>query len=90
MLWESVACAVLGLIAALAATRVLPRRLPRTPLVLATGPAAALIGGLLARTIVGAGHYEATLPAALGVSAAILSLLARPSSPAWSGRPLND
>ncbi|MBY8876987.1 hypothetical protein [Actinacidiphila acidipaludis] len=80
MLWEAVAYAVIGLAAALAASRLLPRRLPRSPLVLATGPGAALAGGLIARTIVGAGHLEATLPAALGVSLALLSLLARPDA----------
>jgi len=80
MWWEAVAYAVTGLAAALAASRLLPRRLPRTPLVLGTGPGAALAGGLIARTIVGAGHLEATLPAALAVCAALLSLLARPDT----------
>jgi hypothetical protein len=85
MWWEAVAYAVIGLVAALAATRLLPRRLPRSPLVLATGPGAALAGGLIARTIVGAGHLEATFPAALAVSAALLSLLARPDTrSSWS------
>jgi hypothetical protein len=87
MLWEeAVVYAVLGLAAALAATRLFPRRLPTTPLVLATGPAAALAGGLITRTIVGSGHVAATFPAALAVAAALLSLLARPAAAgsAWA------
>ncbi|WNI17868.1 hypothetical protein [Actinacidiphila sp. ITFR-21] len=81
MLWEALAFAVLGLAAALAATGLLPARLPRTPLVLATGPVAALTGGLVARTIFGAGRPEMTIPVALVVAAALLSLLARPDRP---------
>lgn len=90
MLWEAVAYVVLGLVTALAATRVLPRRLPRTPLLLATGPAAALAGGLIAHTIMGPGHYESTLPAALGVCVALLSLLTRPAGQVWGRRALGD
>ncbi|MFI1096687.1 hypothetical protein [Streptomyces sp. NPDC020917] len=80
MWWEAVAYAVTGLAAALAATRLLPRRLPRSPLVMGTGPGAALAGGLITRAIVGTGHLEATLPGALAVAAALLSLLARPDT----------
>ncbi|MEV6011465.1 hypothetical protein AB0M29_32200 [Streptomyces sp. NPDC051976] len=78
MLWEAAAFAVLGFAAAVAATRLFPSRLPPSPLALATGPVAGLLGGLVTYTIVGPGHPEATLPAALLVAAALLSLLARP------------
>ncbi|MET9223569.1 hypothetical protein ACIOC1_07505 [Streptomyces sp. NPDC088197] len=78
MLWEAVAYVALGLGAAYAAARLFPLRLPLSPLLLATGPIAALLGGLVTRTIVGPGHPEATLPAALAVGAAMLSVLARP------------
>ncbi|MFC4032574.1 hypothetical protein ACFO3J_13910 [Streptomyces polygonati] len=81
MLWEAAAYAVVGLAAAFAATVLLPARLPRTPLTLGTGPAAALAGGLVARTIFGGGHLEVTVPVALVVAAALLSLLARPGRP---------
>ncbi|MYS22273.1 hypothetical protein GA0115240_13955 [Streptomyces sp. DvalAA-14] len=81
MLWEAAAYAVLGLAAAVAVTVLLPARLPRTPLTLATGPAAALAGGLVARTIFGGGRLELTIPVALVVAVALLSLLARPSRP---------
>jgi hypothetical protein len=81
MLWEAVAYVVLGLAAALVAAYALPARLPRTPLTFLTGPVAALAGGLVARTIFGGGRLEVTAPGALLVSAALLSLLARPSRP---------
>jgi hypothetical protein len=81
MLWEAVAYAALGLVVALAATGLLPDRLPRTPLTLATGPAAALVGGLVARTVLGAGHLAMTIPVALVMAGALLSLLARPGRP---------
>lgn len=78
MLWEAAVFAVLGLAAAYAAARLFPLRLPLSPLLLTTGPVAALTGGLVTRTILGPNHYEATLPAALLVAAALLSLLAAP------------
>ena len=78
MLWEAVAFAVLGFAVSYAATRLLPARLPATPLVLATGPVAALGGGLVAHTIFGGGRPEMTIPGALIVAVALLSLLARP------------
>ncbi|WP_329136181.1 hypothetical protein OG552_23965 [Streptomyces sp. NBC_01476] len=81
MLWEAVAYAVIGLATALVATYLLPARFPRTPLVLTTGPAAALAGGLVAHTIFGGGRLEMTAPGALVVSIALLSLLARPGRP---------
>ncbi|SEN52209.1 hypothetical protein SAMN05216267_1006108 [Actinacidiphila rubida] len=80
MWWEAAFYAVIGLAAALAASHLLPRRLPRSPLVLATGPGGGLAGGLVAHTIFGGGHLEATFPAALAVAAAVLSLLARPDT----------
>ncbi|WP_405587203.1 hypothetical protein [Streptomyces sp. NBC_01190] len=81
MLWEAVTYAALGLAVTLVATQLFPARLPRSPLALATGPAAALAGGLVLRTIFGAGRLEMTVPGALVVSVALLSLLARPGRP---------
>ncbi|MEW1866350.1 hypothetical protein OG896_12620 [Streptomyces sp. NBC_00669] len=78
MLWEAVIFAALGLLAAWTASRMFPLRLPASPLVLATGPAAALVGGLVTYSIVGGSHPEATFPAALLTSAALLSVLSRP------------
>lgn len=80
-MWEAIAFAALGLAAAYAATRLLPQRLPSRVLVLATGPVAALVGGLIARAVLGGGHAALTLPAAILVSAALLSLLVRPPGP---------
>jgi|GEM_PF-4885398 hypothetical protein len=79
MLWNAVAFAVLGLLAATAAGWLFPRRLPLSALTLFTGAAAALTGGLVARTVVGRHHPEATYPAAVLTAAVLLSLLARPS-----------
>jgi hypothetical protein len=78
MLWEAAAYAVLGLIAAYAATRMFPSRFRPTSLVLATGPAGALTGGLVSYAVLGGGHPEVTLPVALLTAAAILSVLAQP------------
>ena len=78
MLWEAVAFAALGILAAWTASRLFPLRLPVTPLLLATGPTAALTGGLVTYTVVGGGHPEATLPAAALTAAALISLLVRP------------
>lgn len=75
MLWEALGSAVLGLAIALAATRWLPARFPERALVLGTGPAAALLGGVIARIVMGPGHSAVTLLIAAGVSTAILSLL---------------
>ncbi|WP_328915931.1 MULTISPECIES: hypothetical protein [unclassified Streptomyces] len=81
MLWEAVAYALLGLLAAVSVSRLLPQRFPPGPLLLATGPVASLTGGLVTYTVFGGGHLEATFPAALLTSAALLSLLARPARP---------
>ena len=79
MMWEALAFAGLGLAVAYAAVRLLPARLPARALVLATGTVAALLGGLLARTILGGGHVLLTLVASVAVAAALLSLLVRPA-----------
>ncbi|MEU4093811.1 hypothetical protein [Streptomyces sp. NPDC026673] len=88
MLWESIAFAAVGLAVAYAATRLLPRRrLAAATLVLATGPVAALVGGLITRTVLGSDRFLINLAVSVGVAAALLSLLvrsprsARPSSP---------
>ncbi|MEC4019264.1 hypothetical protein [Streptomyces sp. H27-D2] len=82
MLWEAIGFVIVGLALAHAATRWLPRRLPSHQLVLATGPGAALFGGVIAHHILGSGHAPATLLASLCVAVALLSLLLRPE-----GRP---
>ncbi|WP_369201776.1 hypothetical protein [Streptomyces sp. PU-14G] len=77
MIWEALGSASLGLALALVASRRFPERLPDRRLVLATGPVAALVGGLISHTVFGAGHVPVALCVALGVSAALLSLLLR-------------
>ncbi|UNS98818.1 hypothetical protein MMF93_21870 [Streptomyces tubbatahanensis] len=77
MIWEALGSASLGLALALIASRRFPERLPDRRLVLATGPVAALVGGLISHTVFGAGHVPVALCVALGVSAALLSLLLR-------------
>ncbi|MGY1437822.1 hypothetical protein [Streptomyces reniochalinae] len=77
MIWEALGSASLGLALALVASRRFPERLPDRRLVLATGPVAALVGGLISHTVFGAGHLLLALCVALGVSAALLSLLLR-------------
>ncbi|MDF9815476.1 hypothetical protein [Streptomyces sp. SPB162] len=78
-MWEAVAFAALGLGIAYAATHFLPARFPSRALVLATGPIAALVGGLITRTVLGGGHAAVTLPVSALVAAALLSLLVRPA-----------
>jgi hypothetical protein len=75
MIWEALGAMALGLAIAYAATRQLPERLPNRPLVLATGPAAALLGGLICHIVLDGGHTLVTLTVAALVSVAILSLL---------------
>lgn len=77
MIWEALGSASLGLALALGASRRFPERLPDRRLVLATGPVAALTGGLITHTVLGPGHTPVALCVALGVSAALLSLLLR-------------
>jgi hypothetical protein len=79
MIWDAVAFAALGFLAAWTASRIFPLRLPLTPLLLATGPVGALTGGLVTYTVVGGGYPEATFPAALAAAAVLISLLAGPS-----------
>ncbi|MFH8406500.1 hypothetical protein ACH4FX_17165 [Streptomyces sp. NPDC018019] len=79
MVWEALGSVLVGLVITLAATRWLPGRFPARLLTLATGPAAALLGAFLAHSILGPGHFFQTLLAAAGLSAAMLSLLVRPS-----------
>ncbi|MEU3194598.1 hypothetical protein ABZ686_29095 [Streptomyces sp. NPDC006992] len=81
MIWEALGSAALGGALALAATRRFPERLPDRRLVLATGPVAALAGGLISRTVLGSGHLAVVWCLALGFSAALLSLLLRDDSP---------
>lgn len=78
MILEVLGAAALGLALALAALRRLPGRFPKHSLTLSTGPAAAVFGALLAHTILGAGRIPVVLLVAVGLSAALLSLLMRP------------
>ncbi|MFI0900144.1 hypothetical protein [Streptomyces sp. NPDC020983] len=71
--------AVLGLLAALAAARLFPARLPDAGLLLLTGVVAALTGGLVGYTVFGGGHPEASFTAAFATAAAGLSVLAHPA-----------
>ncbi|WP_030619504.1 hypothetical protein [Streptomyces sclerotialus] len=78
MIFEVLGAAALGLAIALAAVRRLPGRFPSRSLTLATGPGAAVFGALVAHTVLGPGWAPAVLLAAVGVCAALLSLLMRP------------
>ncbi|MCT2591900.1 hypothetical protein LHJ74_18680 [Streptomyces sp. N2-109] len=75
MVWQALSSAIVGLVLAGAAAHWLPGRFTDRTLVLATGPAAGLLGGLIARIVIGAGHPVPTLVIAAAVSVAILSLL---------------
>ncbi|MFD7662336.1 hypothetical protein [Streptomyces sp. NPDC059788] len=79
MVLEALGSVIVGLAIALAAAHRLPGRFPSRPLTLTTGPAAALLGAFLAHSILGPDHFVQTLLAAGGLSAAMLSLLVRPS-----------
>ncbi|WP_433892298.1 hypothetical protein [Streptomyces sp. CA-111067] len=70
--------ALIGLAAAFAASRLFPSRIPADALLLATGPAGGLTGGLVMYTILEGGYPAATMPTAFGTAAAMVSLLARP------------
>ncbi|WP_225846239.1 hypothetical protein [Streptomyces sp. HPF1205] len=78
LLWEAVASAALGLLAACAAARLFPLRFSLTPLLVLTGTGAGLTGGLVMYTILGGRHPAAVLPTALATAAALTSILARP------------
>ncbi|WP_431951059.1 hypothetical protein [Actinacidiphila sp. bgisy167] len=88
MLWEALAYAAVGLSVAFAATRLLPRRrLPAATLVLATGTVAAVLGGLVTRTVLGSDRFLISLAVSVGVAAALLSLLVRPPRAARRSAP---
>ncbi|MFI0774984.1 hypothetical protein [Streptomyces sp. NPDC021212] len=76
--WEALGSVLIGLAVAYGASHRLPRRLPPTPLVLSTGPAAAFFGAMIAHTVLGSGYPVVVLMVALGFAAAMLSLLIRP------------
>ncbi|GGR68562.1 hypothetical protein GCM10010252_03140 [Streptomyces aureoverticillatus] len=79
MILEALGSALIGLALAWATARRLPHRLPARTLVLATGVGGALIGAFITHMALGSGHTPATLVGALAVSAALLSLLVRPT-----------
>ncbi|MEV0111789.1 hypothetical protein AB0H77_00845 [Streptomyces sp. NPDC050844] len=79
MILEALGSTLLGFALAWAAAHRLPHRLPARNLVLATGTVGALIGSFVAHMALGAGHTPATIAGAVAVSAALLSLLLRPS-----------
>lgn len=78
LLLETIGFVVLGFAVAYGATRALPDRFPSVLLVRATGPAAALLGGFVTRSVLGPGHPLATLALAAAVSVALVTLLIRP------------
>ncbi|OON81286.1 hypothetical protein [Streptomyces tsukubensis] len=79
MIFEALGSVVLGLAMAWAAAHSLPHRLPVRSLVYATGAAGGLFGAFVTHTALGPGHGLLTLIGAVAVSAALLSLLLRPS-----------
>ncbi|MEU7578015.1 hypothetical protein AB0B50_10470 [Streptomyces sp. NPDC041068] len=79
MILEALGATLLGLALAWAAAHRLGHRLPARSLVLSTGPAGALIGAFITHMTLGPGHTPATLAGAVAVSAALLSLLIRPT-----------
>jgi uncharacterized membrane protein (DUF441 family) len=79
MLWDAMAFAAVGLIVAYVAGRALPYRFSSRRLVLATGPAAALLGGFLSLAVLGSSHLLLALTISAAFAAALLSLLVRPT-----------
>ncbi|MEU6388703.1 hypothetical protein [Streptomyces sp. NPDC046939] len=80
MLLEALGSALLGLALAWAVGLRMPHRLPSRALVLATGVIGALFGAFITHNALGAaGHALTTLVGALVLSAALLSLLIRPT-----------
>ncbi len=79
MMWEAFAFAAVGLVLAFAADTLQAERFPSRALVLATGLVAALLGGLVARIVLGPGYFPLNALVALIATAAILSLLVRPA-----------
>jgi hypothetical protein len=76
---EALGSTLLGLALAWAAAHRLAHRLPARSLVLSTGPAGALIGAFITHMALGPGHAPAVMLGAVAVSAALLSLLLRPT-----------
>ncbi|WP_030560593.1 hypothetical protein [Streptomyces aureocirculatus] len=79
MILEALGSALIGLALAWATARRLPHRLPARALVLSTGVGGALVGAFITHMTLGPGHPPAILLGALAVSAALLSLLLRPT-----------
>ncbi|NJQ15852.1 hypothetical protein [Streptomyces bohaiensis] len=79
MLWESTACALLGLVIAAVAVGRRPARFFDTRLALAAGAGGAMLGGLIARAVLGPGSLPVVLVAGLVFGAALLSLVVRVS-----------
>ncbi|GAA2465953.1 hypothetical protein [Streptomyces macrosporus] len=88
MIWEVLGSALLGLAVALVAAHHFADRFRDRSLVLATGPAAAVAGGVITHVVLGPGHLLPALAVAVLVATALLSLLVRPRGGASaSGRP---
>ncbi|MFF1693949.1 hypothetical protein ACFVXC_10045 [Streptomyces sp. NPDC058257] len=79
MILEALGSALLGFALAWATAHRLAHRLPARDLVLSTGAAGGVIGSFVTHMALGAGHVPATLAGAVAVSAALLSLLIRPT-----------
>ncbi|MBM7173593.1 hypothetical protein JQK87_35460 [Streptomyces sp. G44] len=79
MILEALGSTLLGLALAWAASHRLAHRLPARSLVLSTGPVGALVGAFITHMALGPGHALAVLLGAVTVSAALLSLLLRPT-----------
>lgn len=78
MLLETLGFVVLGFAVGYGATRALSNRFPSALLVQLTGPGAALVGGWVARSVLGPGHALVTLIVAAAVAVALVTLLIRP------------
>jgi hypothetical protein len=78
MLLETIGFAVIGLVVAFGAGRLMGDRLPAASLVRATGPGAALVGGWVAHAVLGAGWAPVTLTLSAVVSVVLVTLLIRP------------
>lgn len=78
LLWQAIASAALGLLAACAVARLFRARFTLSPLLLATGTASGVTGGLVMYSILGGGHAVAVLPTAFLTSVALTSVLAGP------------
>lgn len=81
MLGEALSSMILGLAVACAALHWLPHRFAgRSSLVLVTGTLAGVLGGLVARAVLGPGHLLVAMVLAAAVAAALISVLcdARP------------